>query len=78
MNKVNEPFDIQLILEGSESSILHISHDSETFDFIWKGEEVSIINNGDNSWSEIQNRLDQETVNLIGTEIEKHFVNLPV
>lgn len=78
MNRVKEPFDIQLSLKDSESSTIHINHDSETFDFIWKGEEVSIINNGDNSWSAIENLLDQETINLIGTEIEKHFANLAV
>ena len=78
MNRVKEPFDIQLNLQEGNPATIHISHDSETFEFIWKGEEVSIRNNGDNSWSAIANRLDQETVNLIGTEIEKYFQKMAI
>ena len=78
MNKVNIPFEISVKLNDGESYRLAVSHRSETFDFNLKNTEVSIINNGDNSWSLVTGNLDQESVNLIGTEIEKYYQNLAV
>ncbi|WP_423149451.1 hypothetical protein [Rubrolithibacter danxiaensis] len=54
---------------------LTITHTSETFDFRFEGTDVSLINNGDNSWSSVKGQLEQEIVNEIGQEIEKHYQN---
>ena len=78
MNKVNLPFEISIKLNDGKSHLLTVSHRSETFDFNLKDTEVSIINNDDNSWSLVAGKLDQESVNLICTEIEKYYQNLAV
>jgi len=79
MNQLKEPFNIGIHLEGiGEKISLRVTHESETFDFVFQGKQVSIINNGDNSWSSIENELEQETINIIGAEIEKHFNSLSV
>lgn len=57
--------------ELSSKAQLVVKHHTETFDFVLNGSEVSIINNGDNSWSIVSGDLDQETANLIGDAIEK-------
>lgn len=50
---------------------LKVNHSTETFDLEFDGSAVSLINNGDNSWSLVEGDLDQVTVNLIGDAIEK-------
>lgn len=78
MNRVNEPFEIKVDVNNSGKTIsLQVRHQSETFDFNLNGTDVSIVNNGDNSWSGLSNAPNQEIVNRIGAEIEKHFKNLP-
>jgi len=79
MNKVNNPFEIQLKnpIDG-ELLTLFIRHETETFDFDFKGQKISIINNGDNSWSAITNNIDQVLVNAIGTAIEAYYAKLPI
>ena len=54
-----------------------VHHESETFDVEFEGKRVSLINNGDNSWSAVENLLDQEVVNEIGTAIEAHYARMP-
>jgi len=77
INDIHAPFTITLRLPGqTKPQTILINHLSETFDFQFNGQQVSIINNGDNSWSEVGNALDQETVNLIGEKIEVHFTGL--
>lgn len=78
MNRVNEPFEINVDLNDSGGTVsLKVRHQEETFDFNLDGTDVSILNNGDNSWSGIRNAPSQEVVNRIGAEIEKYFRNLP-
>lgn len=73
MNKINEPFEIEINSAEGESLSLQIRHDSETFDMDYQGMVLSLINNSDNTWSSVKGKLDQETVNLIGDAIERHY-----
>lgn len=75
MNLLKEPFVIDVDFDGRIKK-LKIFHQTETFDFKIDGKEISILNNGDNSWSIVTGLIDQEEVNLIGSEIEKHHKNL--
>lgn len=77
INKVNLPFEIGFIdpVTGKRCSAA-VSHETETFDVDLGAAQVSLINNGDNSWSAVENLLDQETVNEIGSAIEVHYANL--
>ncbi|MDF3077275.1 MAG: hypothetical protein K0S09_1164 [Sphingobacteriaceae bacterium] len=78
MNRVNEPFEIKVDLNNTGETVsLQVRHQEETFDFSLNGTDVSILNNGDNSWSGVSNAPSQELVNRIGAEIEKHFRGLP-
>ncbi|RKD15173.1 hypothetical protein BCY91_06540 [Pelobium manganitolerans] len=79
MDKMKQPFSITVDLNGNgEQRTLFLTHNTETFDFELDGQAISIINNGDNSWSIVAGMIDQETVNLIGTEVEKHYKNLHI
>lgn len=78
MNKVNEPFKIDVNLPNLGKKNFTIYHQSETFDFNYEGIEVSILNNGDNSWSGVKGELDQEVINSIGAAIEIYYNNLEV
>lgn len=73
-NKVNLPFDVRFTdpVSGKACSA-NVSHETETFDVNLGEMQVSLINNGDNSWSAVENLLDQETINEIGMAIEAHY-----
>lgn len=77
INKVNLPFGIGFIdpVTGKRCSAA-VSHETETFDVDLGAAQVSLINNGDNSWSAVENLLDQETVNEIGGAIEAHYADM--
>ena len=62
-------FEIQLAITGPET--IKVRHSTETFDLELKGTAISLINNGDNSWSIVKGDIDQETANLIGEAIEQ-------
>jgi hypothetical protein len=62
---------IQFSRPGSELQVIHVQHTTETFDFELDGTQVSLINNGDNSWSIVNGDIDQETANGIGDAIEQ-------
>lgn len=76
-NKVNIPFDIRFTdaVTGKPCTAT-VYHQTETFDVDLGATQVSLINNGDNSWSSVENILDQETVNEIGMVIEAHYANM--
>lgn len=76
-NKVNLPFGIRFIdaVTGKPCTAT-VYHQTETFDVDLGAAQVSLINNGDNSWSSVENVLDQETVNEIGMVIEAHYANM--
>jgi hypothetical protein len=63
-------FEIQNPLVNDDRSI-PVTHKTETYDLEFNGSAISLINNGDNSWSLVEGSIDQETVNLIGEAIEK-------
>jgi len=58
-----------------EKKVTSVSHHSETFDLDYFGQKVSLINNGDNSWSIVEGDISQESANLIGTAIERRLEN---
>lgn len=57
--------------QENDDRTIPVSHKSETYDLEFDGSAISLINNGDNSWSLVEGSIDQETVNLIGEAIEK-------
>ncbi|QJD96016.1 hypothetical protein HH214_09060 [Mucilaginibacter robiniae] len=57
----------------SNAKDILVKHTDKTFSFLRNHNQVSIIDNGDNSWSLVEGVFDQLAVNLIGTEIEKHY-----
>jgi hypothetical protein len=70
--KSDQEFEIQVQLAGNKEMI-KVLHIDETFELEVDGQKISILNNGDNSWSLVDGELDQETVNLIGEGIENHY-----
>lgn len=57
--------------DADETKQLKVRHVDETFEFEVNGEDVSILNNGDNSWDLVKGKLDQLSVNEIGIAIEE-------
>ncbi|MBK0379262.1 hypothetical protein [Mucilaginibacter segetis] len=76
MNEVNQPFELQITDPNGTEVSLQVSHESETFDMDYRGKPLSLLNNGDNTWSSLKGALDQETVNLIGAAIEQYYRHL--
>ncbi|MGV3763782.1 hypothetical protein [Parapedobacter sp.] len=76
-NKVNLPFGIWFTdpVTGKRCWAA-VYHETETFDVDLGTAQLSLINNGDNSWSAVENLLDQETVNEIGSAIEGYYAEL--
>lgn len=72
-----EKFRISVTTENGQYPLM-ISHQEETFDLMYRGESISIINNGDNSWSLVIGQIDQATVNEIGQAIENYYRNQSV
>ena len=56
---------------GNSARTIKVTHFTETYDFEFDGSAISLINNGDNSWSLVEGNIDQETMNLLGDAIEK-------
>ncbi|QJD96044.1 hypothetical protein HH214_09225 [Mucilaginibacter robiniae] len=72
--KHEDKFQISVQLpEEKSATALGITHPDETFSFELNGNPVSIINNGDNSWSLVSGAVAQETVNVIGDAIEQYY-----
>lgn len=72
--KDDHKFQISFMCDGgNQLSALTISHADETYAFELNGKAVSIINNGDNSWSLVVGELDQLNINLIGDAIERFY-----
>ena len=70
--KRDQAFEIQVQFAGKKE-LINVLHIDETFELEIDGQKISILNNGDNSWSSVDGELDQDTINLIGEEIEKHY-----
>ena len=67
-------FEIPVTLkDGDQATHLKVHHIDETFGVELDGKTVSILNNGDNSWSLVEGDLDQLTINLIGDAIEQFY-----
>ena len=76
MDILKKTFEISVELDAGNVLNLTVFHETETFDFSFNGQNVSLLNNGDNSWSIVSGTIGQEDVNAIGEEIEKHYNNL--
>ena len=74
-----QTFQVRLQLPASEddSKLIKITHQDETFTCELENLTVSMINNGDNSWSLVEGDLSQEQVNLIGESIEDFYKRHP-
>lgn len=68
-------FEIHVDLNGQgKTTPIRIVHSDESFDvMIEEQKAAAIINNGDNSWQIISGDLSQETVNLIGEQVEDYY-----
>lgn len=77
ITKVNLPFGVWFTDPGTgRRCSAWVFHETETFDVDLGTVQVSLINNGDNSWSAVENLLDQETINEIGSVIEGHYAEM--
>jgi hypothetical protein len=69
--QTHKNFSIDVRLSGDQqNSVLMVNHPDETFVVTIGTRQISIINNGDNSWSLVTGDLSQENVNIIGQAIE--------
>jgi hypothetical protein len=67
-------FKISVTFKGAyRETNLQVFHTDETFEVELDGKMVSILNNGDNSWSLVEGDLDQLNINLIGDAIEQFY-----
>jgi len=72
--KDDSNFEVPVTLkDAGQTTHLKVHHTDETFRVEMGGKTVSILNNGDNSWSLVDGDLDQLTINLIGDAIEQFY-----
>ena len=72
--KDDSNFEILVTLKDAGlATYLKVHHTDETFEVELDGKAVSILNNGDNSWSLVEGDLDQLNINLIGDAIERFY-----
>ena len=74
METTGNNFTVHVQLAGTGTpAALQITHADETFSAQVNEVNISIINNGDNSWSLVTGQLEQEDVNAIGEAIEQYY-----
>lgn len=72
-------FTVEMCLHGKdETTLVKVTHTDETFGFELEGNQISIINNGDNSWSQVEGNAPQEVVNTTGQAIEDYYKRQPL
>lgn len=65
--KDDSNFEVRVTLkDAGQETYVNVHHQDETFEIDLHGKTVSILNNGDNSWSLVDGDLDQLDINLIG------------
>ncbi|HVW98020.1 MAG TPA: hypothetical protein VHA56_18765 [Mucilaginibacter sp.] len=69
----DKEFKIEAIIAGNVPTSLDVEHVDETFNVRYQNELISMINNGDNSWSEVYGNHPQELINQLGQAIENYF-----
>ncbi|WP_207425913.1 hypothetical protein [Pedobacter sp. SYSU D00535] len=75
---MEKSFEVKILFNNSETSV-QVDHRDETFELMLPdGQQVSILNNGDNTWQLVSGNLSQEQVNLIGDAIEKYYQQSPL
>lgn len=74
----HQTFQINIKLPNQQgTATLTIKHQDETFSTELDGSTISLINNGDNSWSQLAGNTPQETINAIGEGIEQYEQQQP-
>lgn len=72
--KDDKKFEIIYTLKDEDcTSVSQVVHTDETFSVLVKDKTLTLINNGDNSWSLVSGEMDQLTVNIIGEAIEQFY-----
>ncbi|OOQ61966.1 hypothetical protein [Mucilaginibacter pedocola] len=66
-------FNITATLEGGSEMQYNVTHQDETFVVQTGAGTITLINNGDNSWSIVNGEISQELANTIGQAIEDHY-----
>jgi hypothetical protein len=52
---------------------VQVIHADETFEVRLPGRTLYLLNNGDNSWSQLKGDLPQELINTVGEAIEQYI-----
>ncbi|PPL04786.1 hypothetical protein [Parapedobacter indicus] len=76
-----EQQEFEITLKPEDAALpetISVQHRDETFRFTLNGADISILNNGDNSWSLVSGDLAQERVNAIGQAIEAWYGRQPL
>lgn len=76
-----EQQDFEITVRPEDATLpetIRVQHRDETFRFNLDGVDISILNNGDNSWSLVSGELAQERVNEIGQAIEAWYRRQPL
>lgn len=75
----NHTFTVETFLHSKDvTTPVKVTHIDETFGFELDGNQISIINNGDNSWSQVEGNTSQEIINKIGQAIEDYYQRQPL
>ncbi|MBS7565700.1 hypothetical protein MTO98_01975 [Mucilaginibacter sp. SMC90] len=64
---------ITATLAGGSELHYNVTHLDETFVVETGNGTITLINNGDNSWSIVNGDISQESANIIGQAIEDHY-----
>ncbi|TWR28558.1 hypothetical protein FPZ42_04915 [Mucilaginibacter achroorhodeus] len=71
--ELHSKFMISLTVPGDSDQQYKVTHQDETFAVETGSGTITLINNGDNSWSIVTGDISQESANIIGQAIEDHF-----
>lgn len=71
-------FQISVQLAGrTHVERFQVAHRDETFEVELFGNTISLLNNGDNSWSQLKGDQPQEWINALGEAIEQQVRKMP-
>ncbi|RYE25134.1 MAG: hypothetical protein EOP45_05100 [Sphingobacteriaceae bacterium] len=75
----NHPFTVEIFLHSKDvTTPVKVTHIDETFSFELEENHISIINNGDNSWSQVEGTTPKEVINKIRQAIEDYYQRQPL
>ncbi|MVN91395.1 MULTISPECIES: hypothetical protein [Mucilaginibacter] len=64
---------VSATIPGGSDQQYKVTHQDETFAVETDSGTITLINNGDNSWSIVNGDISQESANIIGQAIEDHY-----